>query len=104
MEELGDNLWDAVKEERQLLKRQIKLLENSLAAVREEMTGKAALQEAVEEGEEKVVASAPEMVEEETLEEKPEGEEEEWAIGGSATQATAGATIFSCFKGPTSCN
>ena len=40
------------------------LLEDSLAAVRGEAAGEAALQEAVREGEERAVPSAPETVEE----------------------------------------
>ena len=76
LEELGDNLWDAVKEERQLLKRQVTLLKDSLAAASGETAGKATLQEAMGEGEERVVPSVPEMGDEESLVEEPEAEEE----------------------------
>ena len=36
LEELSDSLWDAVKKESQLLRGHVTLLEDSLAAVREE--------------------------------------------------------------------
>ena len=37
LEELGDDLWDTLKEERQLLRGQVAFLENFFAAVRESL-------------------------------------------------------------------
>lgn len=57
LEELGDDLRDAPKTKRQLLRSWFLILEETLAAAREE-AARESLQEAVREGEERVVPSA----------------------------------------------
>ena len=42
LEELGDDQWDVLKEERQLLRKWVKLLEDSFAAMSGEVSGEAA--------------------------------------------------------------
>ena len=64
MEKLGDDLWDAPKEYRQLLRGWVTLLENSLLAATGEAAGESPLQNVMGKREERAVPSALGMVEE----------------------------------------
>ena len=95
LEELSNDLWDALKGEGQLLRRQVALLGDALAA-REE-AAESVLQEALGEGEERALQPR-------RWQRSCPGSMRDAAEGQSVAKATTRGTSLSHIKGPPDCN